>query len=465
MCFIIGDIPSEWKIAHIFPIPKPMAWECDITKTRPITLLETARKGFVKILTNRLSKIIAKHSILRGGNFAGLPGGSTETPIKILNMLLEDANDNNKEIWVLLQDLSKAYDRVDLTFLRKALYRIKIPNHAIDLLINLFTARKNAVFTTDGISDYYNVKIGIDQGEVISPLLWCIYLDPPLCEVASLNKGYNIEHRWISDLTTLSPNHVTAQVSSLAFMDDTNWIAGNQQDLDSMLDIAEEFYIITRSALNKQKSKLLTTKSFPNLNVNLKFGSSHVDVTAEQGSIRFLGVWINHKRSVTFVKKQISLDIQRFINSMRYKPITDKQFAYIINMILCPLIEYRIQLTPLSESDCDRIFTPIRSLFKKKNKFAVSLPNALLNFHKFYNLNDLWSLQIKSLSSALLQQFNNNSLYEHISTIRLFQLQSQFSLPTSPLDSWSQSFNRRSHHNLIGASLSLIQSSSSHLSF
>src|SRR5215216_2275358 len=321
MCFIIGDIPNEWKIAHIFPIPKPMAWECDITKTRPITLLETARKGFVKILTNRLSKIIAKHSILRGGNFARLPGGLTETPIKILNMLLENANDNNKEIWVLLQDLSKAYDRVDLTFLRKALYRIKIPNHAIDLLINLFTARKNAVFTTDGISDYYDVKIGIDQGKVISPLLWCIYLDPLLCEVANLNKGYNIEHRWISDLTTLSTNQLSAQVSSLAFMDDTNWIAGNQQDLESMLEVADEFYNFTRSALNKQKSKLLSTKNFSSPSVNLRFGSSFIDINADQGSVRFLGVWINSKRSPAFVKKQVTLDIQRFINTLRYKPI------------------------------------------------------------------------------------------------------------------------------------------------
>ena len=52
LCFTVGDIPSEWKIAHVYPIPKPMDWECDITKTRPITLLETLRKAFVKILTN-----------------------------------------------------------------------------------------------------------------------------------------------------------------------------------------------------------------------------------------------------------------------------------------------------------------------------------------------------------------------------------------------------------------------------
>src|SRR5215216_5817732 len=50
ICFTIGNIPSEWKIAHIYPIPKPMKCGCDINKTRPITLLETTRKAFVKII-------------------------------------------------------------------------------------------------------------------------------------------------------------------------------------------------------------------------------------------------------------------------------------------------------------------------------------------------------------------------------------------------------------------------------
>ncbi len=46
-----------------------MDWGCDITKTRPITLLDTLRKAVMKIITNRLSRIIAKHNILRGNKF------------------------------------------------------------------------------------------------------------------------------------------------------------------------------------------------------------------------------------------------------------------------------------------------------------------------------------------------------------------------------------------------------------
>src|SRR3990170_304732 len=90
-CFSTLNTPAEWKIAHLYPIPKPTDWECNIEKTRPITLLETMRKAFIKILNSHLSHILEKHSVLKGNNFVRLLRGSTEDPIKIINLLLEDA--------------------------------------------------------------------------------------------------------------------------------------------------------------------------------------------------------------------------------------------------------------------------------------------------------------------------------------------------------------------------------------
>src|SRR6266498_5306020 len=126
---------------------------------------------------------MAKHAILKGNNFASLPGGSMELPIKLMNMILEDAKENNKPVWILLQNLSKAYDRVDLNIFRKAMERVKIPHSCINFILDFFTHQKNAILTKGGLSEYYDVKIGIDQGEVISPLLWCIYFDALLCEI------------------------------------------------------------------------------------------------------------------------------------------------------------------------------------------------------------------------------------------------------------------------------------------
>ena len=55
--------------------------------------------------------------------------------------------------------------------LRKAMARLKIPLKIIDLITGLFLNRKNQVFTVFGNTDPYDVLVGIDQGEVISPLL------------------------------------------------------------------------------------------------------------------------------------------------------------------------------------------------------------------------------------------------------------------------------------------------------
>ncbi|GBB99518.1 hypothetical protein RclHR1_35490001, partial [Rhizophagus clarus] len=44
--------------------------------------------------------------------FTGLPKQSTFEPIRIVNEIIQDAIDNNNELWILSQDMGKAYDRV-----------------------------------------------------------------------------------------------------------------------------------------------------------------------------------------------------------------------------------------------------------------------------------------------------------------------------------------------------------------
>lgn len=85
--------------------------------------------------------------------------------------------------------MSKAYDRVNIFMLKKALERIKILNLFINIIMELFTGRKNRVFTPYKLTDEYNVKVGIDQGEIISLILWCIYY-PLLNKIR--NKGFKL---------------------------------------------------------------------------------------------------------------------------------------------------------------------------------------------------------------------------------------------------------------------------------
>src|SRR6266542_6388955 len=97
--------------------------------------------------------------------------------------------------------------------------RVKIPSSCIEFILDFFTHRKNAILTKDGLSEYYDVKIGIDQGEVISPLLWCIYFDPLLYEINQLNKGYTLFHEWMKDVSKRTKAQLQEQISALGFID------------------------------------------------------------------------------------------------------------------------------------------------------------------------------------------------------------------------------------------------------
>ncbi|EXX58587.1 Tbingi protein [Rhizophagus irregularis DAOM 181602=DAOM 197198] len=141
-CLSRGDIPADWREAVVYPIPKPHDFDAQLKNTRPITLLKTVRKCVVKVITNRLSNILADNKILQGGNFAGLPSGSTDVLIKMLDAIIHqqkhDSSDD-QELWIVSQDISKAFNSMDLNMLKLALVRLHFPTLLVQFILNLFT--------------------------------------------------------------------------------------------------------------------------------------------------------------------------------------------------------------------------------------------------------------------------------------------------------------------------------------
>ncbi|CAB5321481.1 unnamed protein product [Rhizophagus irregularis] len=258
ICKIIelGYLPKQWKEATVFPIAKPKPFNCELSNSRPITLLETTRKALISLLNRRLAIILKDNNILKANQFAGLPKQSTFEPIRIMNEVIQDSIDNNNELWILSQDMGKAYDRVNIFQLKKAMDRIKIPNDFSSLILELFKDRKNQVITAYGKTTPYDVLTGIDQGEVISLLLWCIYYDPLLAEIDKQQLGYNIS--CISKSVVQEEGVLNQQnVSIMAYMDDTQWITDEKSKLEKMLYIADTFYRLNDIQINKEKSELM----------------------------------------------------------------------------------------------------------------------------------------------------------------------------------------------------------------
>ena len=97
-CLAEGDIPIKWKVGQLYPIPKNNDWNYNFSNIKSIILLKVFSKIVVRVVNKRLSQILIEHNILEGLNYARLLGNSTASPIYIMNNLLEDARQKNKEI-------------------------------------------------------------------------------------------------------------------------------------------------------------------------------------------------------------------------------------------------------------------------------------------------------------------------------------------------------------------------------
>ncbi|GBC33470.1 reverse transcriptase family protein [Rhizophagus irregularis DAOM 181602=DAOM 197198] len=340
------DIPKDWHLASIVPIPKPHEFECLLKNTWPITLLETARKLMVKIVTDHLSRVMSQHQVLTGNNFAGLPGSSVNTPINILDGIMKSHRvlQLPQELWILSQDISKAFDSIDLHMLWLYFDHLKFSFNLSDFIVSLFTFRKNRILTPFGKTESYDLLIGIDQGEVISPLLWTIYFDPLLTKLSLSAISLYIWSSGIpTDILNINNNeNLAIPITQLTYLDNSTLIASSLSGLEQLLSIARDFYFLNNITANFSKYELISSSANNNL-ISFQLESEILDHLSSisfslqalrlSSSFHFLGVWFNLQGSPNFVLSQLKDIYSFFVSSVRFKKLSPAQLAYLHSTI------------------------------------------------------------------------------------------------------------------------------------
>ena len=74
-------------------------------------------------------------------------------------------------------DLIKAYDSVDCAAMLAVLISFIIPNQLLNYVGKLYTGTKCRVRTTEGTLETFEVKTGVRQGCILTPLLFNCFLD------------------------------------------------------------------------------------------------------------------------------------------------------------------------------------------------------------------------------------------------------------------------------------------------
>ena len=86
-------------------------------------------------------------------------------------------NFNKSNVFVLMLDASKAFDRVNYCKLFGELLKRDISPIVLRLLLYMYTSQTLRVKWGHTVSNYFTVRNGVKQGVVLSPLLFAIYTD------------------------------------------------------------------------------------------------------------------------------------------------------------------------------------------------------------------------------------------------------------------------------------------------
>ena len=106
---------------------------------------------------------------------------------------------------------------------------------------------KSAIQTNDYISEYFPVTRGIRQGDSLSALLYIIQSEP-LAQY--IRKSDSIKGIAIKDQQTMT-NHV---LKTCQYVDDGNLTLNNTNEIDTCLEIIDDFGKASGSTLNRIKT-------------------------------------------------------------------------------------------------------------------------------------------------------------------------------------------------------------------
>ena len=106
-------------------------------------------------------------------------GHSTETALLRVHHDIVNAVDQKKGVFLVLLDLSAAFDTVDhdilLDFLRA---HIGLDGSVLDLFRSYLSGRTQCVSVAGVLSELSELMFGVPQGSVLSPIEFCIYTIP-----------------------------------------------------------------------------------------------------------------------------------------------------------------------------------------------------------------------------------------------------------------------------------------------
>ena len=308
-----GQFPENLKNAVVTPIiKKPSLDPNDLKNYRPVSNIKAFSKIIEKVALPQINEHLNKNNLLEPFQSGYKALHSTETALLRVKNDIMQALDRQHATFLVLLDLSAAFDTIDYPILLRRLSQsYNITGHALGWIQSYLTGRTSQVCVSGTLSNTNALECGLPQGSVVSPNLFTLYTGP----MAKIIHRHKLKY------------HLYADDAQLYIEFDPN-IPGDTAvavfKLQACIRDLKQWMTSNKLQLNEQKTEFFMTASKHNLkllsNITLTIGDAMIEPSP---IIRNLGVVFDSQNMsmsshVNTVSRSINFHLRNLNRIRRY---------------------------------------------------------------------------------------------------------------------------------------------------
>ena len=339
--FTSGSFPLEWTKSIILPIHKKGSTSlCD--NFRPISLTSLISKLYTYILNERLTEFVDAASILPEEQAGFRKGYSTVDHMFTLYAMITKQFSKNRKLYVAFVDFRKCFDLINRDALFTILERNGITGNMLNSIKGMYERVSAAVRCNYELTDFFDCPVGLKQGCLMSPKLFCIFATEISRHLNSHGK-HGIQ---------FLPG--AAVIHHLLFADDTALISDTITGLQSKLNILYSQCKRLGIEVNLSKTNIVVFRKGGHLSKyeQWQYGENKIEVV---NSYKYLGIdfstrmsFMNSATGLISKAKQSCVQITRALYDIDCCDLGI--FTKLFDSKVQPILSYGCELWGLQEN-------------------------------------------------------------------------------------------------------------------